>query len=90
MGETVVRDLALIKVKCDAVTRPQILQLCEVFRARAVDVGPSAVTLEITGTMDKVDGLVEVLRPYGVLEMVRTGAIAMSRGAEPKTAAFAA
>jgi acetolactate synthase-1/3 small subunit len=90
MGETVVRDLALIKVKCDAVSRPQILQLCEVFRARAVDVGPSAVTLEITGTMDKVDGLVEVLRPYGVLEMVRTGAIAMSRGAEPKTAAFAA
>jgi acetolactate synthase I/III small subunit len=91
-AETVVRDLALIKVKCDAASRPHILQLCEVFRARAVDVGPTAVTLEITGTMDKLDGLLEVLLPYGVLEMVRTGAIAMTRGAESpaKAAAFAA
>jgi acetolactate synthase I/III small subunit len=76
----VVRDLALIKVKADAESRPQVLQVCEVFRARAVDVAADALTVEITGTADKIDGLVEVLRPYGIVEMVRTGAVAMTRG----------
>jgi acetolactate synthase-1/3 small subunit len=84
---TVVRDLALIKVRADASLRPAIMQLCDVFRARVVDVAPDAMIVEITGTQDKLDGLLEVLRPFGILEMVRTGAIAMTRGAEaqPKT-----
>jgi acetolactate synthase-1/3 small subunit len=78
---SVVRDLALIKVKADATARASVLQLAEVFRARVVDVGPDALIIEISGTEDKLDGLVEVLRPFGILEMVRTGAIAMTRGA---------
>lgn len=76
------RDLALIKVKANAATRAQVLQLCEVFRARAVDVAPEALTLEITGTADKLDGLLDVLRPFGIIEMVRTGMLVMTRGAE--------
>lgn len=78
---TVTRDLALVKVRVDATTRAEVMQLCEVFRARVVDVGTSALMVEITGTQDKLDGLVDVLRPFGILEMVRTGAIAMTRGA---------
>jgi acetolactate synthase-1/3 small subunit len=81
---TVVRELALIKVRAGASTRVEVMRLCDVFRARVVDVGPEALVAEITGTADKIDGLVEVLRPFGVLEMVRTGAVAMLRGAEAK------
>jgi acetolactate synthase-1/3 small subunit len=80
--QSVARDLALIKVRATAESRPDVLQLCEVFRARAVDVAKDALIVEITGTADKIDGLVEVLRPYGILEMVRTGLIAMARGSE--------
>jgi acetolactate synthase-1/3 small subunit len=57
------------------------MQLVDVFRARVVDVAPDSLIIEITGTEDKIDGLLEVLRPYGVLEMVRTGRVAMARGA---------
>ena len=56
------------------------MQLVDVFRARVVDVSPDSLIVEITGTEDKIDGLVEMLRPYGVLEMARTGRVAMSRG----------
>ncbi len=82
------RDLALIKVSATAENRSNVLQLAHVFRARVVDVAPESVIVEITGTEDKIDGLLEVLRPYGVLEMVRTGRVAMSRGS--KAAAVAA
>lgn len=78
----VVRELALIKVGADADRRAQVLQLVEVFRARVVDIAPDALIIEITGTEDKIDGLVEVLRPFGLLEMTRTGSVAMARGAE--------
>jgi acetolactate synthase I/III small subunit len=76
----VVREMALIKVTAQNGARAEILQLCEVFRARIVDVAPDSLSLEITGTQDKIDGLVDVLRPFGLLEMVRTGAVAMLRG----------
>ena len=56
------------------------MQLADVFRARVVDVAPDSLVIEITGTEDKVDGLLEMLRPYGVLEMARTGRVAMVRG----------
>ncbi len=78
----VTRELALIKVRADQATRAHVLQLAEVFRARAIDVGPEALIFEITGTRDKIDGLAEVLAPYGVIELVRTGAVAMVRSAE--------
>jgi acetolactate synthase-1/3 small subunit len=78
---SIFRDMALVKVVATPMTRPSIVQLVEVFRGRVVDVAPDSLVIEITGTEDKVDGLVDVLRPYGVLEMVRTGRIAISRGA---------
>src|ERR1035437_2230345 len=74
------RDLAMIKVAATHEGRTHVLQLASVFRARVVDVGPESLTIEITGGEDKIDGLLEVLRPYGVLEMVRTGIVAMRRG----------
>jgi len=76
----VVRDLALIKVSADGASRAQVMQLCDVFRARVVDVANDSLIIEITGTEDKIDGLVEVLRPFGIIEMVRTGIVAMRRG----------
>ncbi len=79
---TVVRELALIKVRANGDVRAAVMQLCEVFRARVVDVTPEALVIESTGAPDKVDGLIEMLRPYGVLELVRTGSLAMTRGHE--------
>ena len=80
VAPAVFRDLAMIKVAATAESRTHIMQLVDVFRARVVDVAPDSLIIEITGTEDKIDGLLEVLRPYGVLEMVRTGRVAMSRG----------
>lgn len=77
---SVMRDLALIKVRADSNVRTEVLQLCDVFRARAVDVTPEALIVEITGTEDKIEGLLEVLRPFGIIELARTGRIAMRRG----------
>src|ERR1017187_6817899 len=76
----IVRDLAMIKVAATHEARSHVLELASVFRARVVDVAPESLTIEITGAEDKIDGLLEVLRPYGVLEMVRTGIVAMRRG----------
>jgi acetolactate synthase I/III small subunit len=78
----VCRCLSLIKVAATAAERPQVLQICEVFRARVVDMTPGSLMIEITGTDDKVAGLVEVLRPFRILEMVQTGSVAMARGCE--------
>jgi acetolactate synthase-1/3 small subunit len=76
----VVRDLALIKVSASHDSRAAVMQLAEVFDGRVVDVGPASLVVEICASEAKVDGLFEVLRPYGVLEMVRTGRVAMDRG----------
>jgi acetolactate synthase-1/3 small subunit len=76
----VIRDLALIKVSADREHRPSLMQLAEVFGARVVDVSPQSIVIEMSGSEAKIDGLLDVLRPYGVLEMVRTGRVAMSRG----------
>ena len=81
-SSTVERDLALIKVHSDSEVRTQILQICEVFRARVVDVAVDALIVEITGTEEKIEGLIQVLRPFGIIEMVRTGLVSMTRGAE--------
>ena len=76
----VIRDLALIKVSADREHRPSLMQLAEVFGAWVVDVSPQSIVIEMAGSEAKIDGLLDVLRPYGVLEMVRTGRVAMSRG----------
>jgi acetolactate synthase-1/3 small subunit len=78
--ETISRDLALIKVRADAAGRAEIAQLAEIFRAKIVDVAADSVVVEVTGDEEKIDGLVELLRQKGILEMVRTGRISMVRG----------
>jgi acetolactate synthase I/III small subunit len=78
---TVNRDLAMIKVGVTTTNRTEIIQLVDVFRARVVDVSNESMIIEITGDMEKIDGFVEVLRPFGIIEMVRTGLVSMMRGA---------
>jgi acetolactate synthase-1/3 small subunit len=82
----IVRDLAMIRVAATHDARSHVLELAAVFRARVVDVSPESLTIEITGAEDKIDGLLDVLRPYGVLEMVRTGIVAMRRGSKSSDA----
>ncbi len=74
------RDLALIKVRVDNHSRADVVQLCEIFRARIVDVTPESVIVEITGDEQKIDSMLELLRPIGIVEMVRTGVVTMTRG----------
>jgi acetolactate synthase-1/3 small subunit len=77
---TVTRDLALIKVKAAPEQRAEVANLAAIFRAKIVDVAPDSVIVEITGTEDKIESLLELLKPLGILEMVRTGRVAMLRG----------
>ena len=77
------RELSLIKVSSNTKVRKEILQMAEVFRARVVDMGTEAIVLEITGTPSKINGLIEVLDSFGIIETARTGGLAMTRGAEP-------
>ena len=76
----VVRDLVLVKVSASPLVRSQIVEIARVFRARVVDVATESLVLEMTGTEDKIDGLLDVLRPYSIVEMVRTGRVAITRG----------
>ena len=81
-GEAAVfRELALLKVHATSVNRAEIKQLADIFRARIIDVYPESMVLEITGTEDKVDSLINMLRPFGIKELARTGRVAMVRGA---------
>jgi len=76
----VIRELALIKVHATSGARSEIKQLADIFRAQIIDVSPDSMTIEITGTEDKVDSLINILRPFGLKELARTGRVAMSRG----------
>ena len=76
------RELVLIKVSTDSKTRAEVLEIVNIFRANIVDVGRKSLLVEITGTRSKVNALEEMLRPYGILELVRTGKIACSRGSK--------
>ncbi|HEU4746002.1 MAG TPA: acetolactate synthase small subunit, partial [Anaerolineales bacterium] len=77
---SVTRDLALIKVQVGPERRAEVNGLAEIFRARIVDVAPDSLIVEITGTEDKIEGMIELLRPIGIVEMVRTGQVSMTRG----------
>lgn len=77
------RELAMVRVSADAAQRSHIMDVVKVFRARVVDVSPDSLVVEITGTEDKIEGLLQVLAPYGVLEIVRTGRVAIRRGSNP-------
>ena len=78
--ETLARELALFKVSADAAARAEVMQLCEIFRAKVVDVSKRSVVVEVTGTDDKVTAFENLVRPFGLIEMARTGEIAISRG----------
>ncbi|RJQ44004.1 MAG: acetolactate synthase small subunit [Gaiellales bacterium] len=79
---TVARELALVKVKSDAHSRGEIMQIAEIFRANILDVGRKTITLEITGTYEKINAIEQLLEPHGIVEIVRTGRIAIERGAK--------
>jgi acetolactate synthase-1/3 small subunit len=77
------RDLALIKVAATSENRAEAIQMVDVFRARVVDVTAESLIVEVTGDEEKINSLVQVLQPLGIIEMVRTGSVAMARGSEP-------
>jgi acetolactate synthase-1/3 small subunit len=77
----VIRETALIKVDADAVTRGQVMNVVEMYRGRIVDVGTSSLIVEVTGEPDKIESAIDVLRPFNITEIMRTGKIAMARGA---------
>lgn len=77
---SVQRELLLVKVGANAATRGQVLETVQLFRARTVDVSPDAVTIEVTGSPDKLDAMLRVLEPFGISELVQSGAIALGRG----------
>ena len=74
------REIILVKIKTDEKTRPAVLEITGIFRARIVDVSPETVTIEATGSLEKLNGLLLLLRPYGILELARTGMVALERG----------
>jgi acetolactate synthase I/III small subunit len=79
-SQAVQRELILIKIRADAETRSKVLEIAEVFRARVVDVALDAVTVESTGSHDKLEALVRVLEPFGIKELVQSGMVAVGRG----------
>ena len=78
--ETVARELAIFKISADAESRGQIMQFTDIFRGKVVDVDKRSITVEVTGTDDKIEAFERLVRPFGLVEMIRTGEIAISRG----------
>ncbi|WP_326596389.1 acetolactate synthase small subunit [Streptomyces sp. NBC_01803] len=79
------RELVLVKVRADNDTRSQIVEIVRLFRAKTVDVAPEAVTIEATGSSDKLEAMLRMLEPFGIKELVQSGAIAIGRGARSIT-----
>lgn len=76
----VARELALIRINADPGHRPEIVSIVETFRAAVVDIGPASMIIQVVGDFDKIDAMVELLKPYGIKELSRTGSTAMIRG----------
>ncbi|ANN15796.1 MULTISPECIES: acetolactate synthase small subunit [Amycolatopsis] len=83
------RELLLVKVRADNTVRSQVLETVQLFRAKVVDVSPEALTVEATGTSDKIGALLRMLEPYGIRELVQSGMVAVGRGARSITATSA-
>ena len=79
-SETVARELALFKIAADADGRAQVTQFADIFRGKVIDVSKRSLTVEVTGTDDKIEAFEGLIRPFGLIEMVRTGEIAVARG----------
>lgn len=86
-ASSVQRELLLVKVRADPAVRSQVLETAELFRAKVVDVAPEALTIEATGTADKLAALLRMLEPFGIREMVKSGMVAVGRGPRSITAA---
>jgi acetolactate synthase-1/3 small subunit len=83
--EMVYRELAMVKVSATPQQRGNIIEIVDIFRAKIVDVSPDSLIIEATGTEDKISALIEMVRPYGIKELVRTGRVAMTRGSATPT-----
>ncbi|MCQ6962307.1 acetolactate synthase small subunit [Methanolobus chelungpuianus] len=80
--DTVEREMALFKVSSDVSNRSEIMQIVDIFRARIIDVAPKSMIIEVTGDETKIEAIEQLLRPFGIKEMVRTGKVALRRGAK--------
>ncbi|HHV53847.1 MAG TPA: acetolactate synthase small subunit [Firmicutes bacterium] len=78
--QAVERELALIKVNAEPSSRAEVLQVVDIFRGKVVDVGDRSVIVEVTGDTEKVEAMIQLMRPYGIKELVRTGTVSMVRG----------
>jgi acetolactate synthase-1/3 small subunit len=84
-NQSVQRELLLVKVRADRSVRGQVLETVELFRARVIDVAPDTLTIEATGTADKLEALLRDLEPFGIKEMVQSGMVAIGRGSRAIT-----
>ena len=78
-GDVIDRELILLRVKATSSTRPEVMQICDIFRAKIVDVQSSSLSIEVTGDESKIDKFLQLMKPFGVLELSRTGRIALPR-----------
>lgn len=85
-SSSVARELMMIKVRADAGTRPEVIETVNLFRAKVIDVSPESLTIEATGTVDKLDALLRVLDPYGIREIAQSGVVAVGRGPKSMSA----
>jgi acetolactate synthase-1/3 small subunit len=74
------REIMLVKIRADETSRPAVIEIAGIFRSRVIDVSPATITVEATGDIEKLSGLLLLLRPYGILELARTGLVALERG----------
>ena len=78
-GDVIDRELILLRVKATSSTRPEVMQICDIFRAKIVDVQSNSLSIEVTGDESKIDKFLQLMKPFGVLELSRTGRIALPR-----------
>ncbi|QSV44801.1 acetolactate synthase small subunit [Geobacter benzoatilyticus] len=81
-GEAIEREMAIVKVSAEDAGRAEVLRIADIFRAKIIDVTPKSYTLEVTGSPAKIDAILELLRPLGLKELVRTGPVAIGRGSK--------
>ncbi|MDR2202565.1 MAG: acetolactate synthase small subunit [Clostridiales bacterium] len=81
VNSSVLRELLLVKINVAAPQRPEIEMTCKVYKAKIIDLSPESIVAEITGEPGKIDGFLKVIKPYGIIEMARTGLTALERGA---------
>jgi acetolactate synthase-1/3 small subunit len=79
-GGSIRREIMLVKVKADEKSRPALVEIAAIFRSRVIDISSETITIEATGALEKLNGLLQLVRPYGILEMARTGIVALERG----------